>query len=273
VTAAQEISLGVASLVLAAGTESMSQAPFAARNIRFGTKLGQSPVLEDTLWASLTDTYCKLPMGQTAEKLATQYNITRAQVDEYALLTQMRCATAQAAGVFEAEIAPVTVGSKKSTELFAKDEHPRPLTTLEGLTKLPPVFSHNGTVTAGNASGIADGAASLILASEAAVAKYNLKPLARLVGYSVAGVDPSIMGIGPVPAIRNLLKVTNLSVGEIDHFEVNEAFGSQVCGWARGRFSFSLSCCLAFVALSRFPLQFLDSFAYARCSTWLWKRT
>lgn len=227
VNAAQEIVSGDSNIVVAAGTDNMSQAPFAVRNIRFGTTLGAPNQLEDTLWVGLTDTFCKLPMALTAEKLAEQFNVTRQEVDEFSLRSQQLWKAANDAGIFKEELAPVKIKVKKAEVEVAEDEHPRPKTTLEGLNKLPTIFKKDGVVTAGSASGICDGAGALILASEDAIKKHKLTPLARLVGYSVVGVEPSIMGIGPSPAIQQLLKKTGKTLDDIDLVEINEAFGAQ----------------------------------------------
>ncbi|XP_069133039.1 3-ketoacyl-CoA thiolase, mitochondrial-like [Argopecten irradians] len=227
INGAQEIMLGESEIVLAGGTESMSQAPFAVRDIRFGTTLGKPIQLEDTLWGGLTDTYTKMPMAITAENLAMQYNISREDCDEYALQSQSRWKQAQDGGVFNAEIAPLTLKSKKGPETFSVDEHPRPQTNAAGLAKLPPVFKKDGVVTAGNASGVCDGAAAVIVASEEAVQKYNLTPLARLVAYGISGCDPKIMGIGPAPASRAALQAAGKTVEDMDIVEVNEAFAPQ----------------------------------------------
>uniref|UniRef100_V5GWS4 3-ketoacyl-CoA thiolase, mitochondrial n=1 Tax=Anoplophora glabripennis TaxID=217634 RepID=V5GWS4_ANOGL len=229
----QEINTGASNIVLTGGVENMSAMPYAIRNARFGVPLGVSPVLEDTLWAGLTDTYCKLPMALTAEKLGEQYKITRDEVDEFSLRSQQLWKQAQDAGRFKEEIVPIPVKVKKDTVNFEIDEHPRPQTTIEGLKKLPTLFKKNGVVTAGSASGVCDGAAAVVLASEEAATKHNLKPLARILGYSVVGVEPSIMGIGPAPAIRNLLKVTGKSLNDIDLIEINEAFGAQTLACAK----------------------------------------
>ncbi|XP_072182426.1 3-ketoacyl-CoA thiolase, mitochondrial-like [Diadema setosum] len=226
VSAAQEIQSGDAEVALTAGTENMSMAPYALRGARFGTKLGEDQKLEDTLWATLTDAHIKTPMGITAETLGAQYNVTRQDCDEFALLGQQRWAEANKAGVFEAEMAPVELVSKKGTKVIDTDEHPRE-TSLAQLAKLPPVFKKDGLVSAGNASGICDGAGAVIIASEEAVAKHNLTPLARLVSYNVAGCDPKIMGIGPVYAVRNALGKAGLSLDDMDLCEVNEAFAAQ----------------------------------------------
>lgn len=226
VTAAQEIELGLSDIVLAGGIENMSQTPYAVRNIRFGTRLGEGLKLEDCLWDSLTDTYCKFPMGMTAENLAEKYGITREDCDRYAVQTQERWQIANKNGVFKDEIAPVTVKGKKGPESFEVDEHPR-AATLEAMAKLPPVFKKNGTVNAGNASGIVDGGCALVIAGEAAVQKHGLEPLARVVSYGIAGCEPSIMGIGPVPASRAALAAIGKEVKDMDVVEVNEAFAPQ----------------------------------------------
>jgi acetyl-CoA acyltransferase 2 len=227
VNGAQEILLGDAEIVLVGGTENMSQAPHATRGLRWGTRLGSNPALEDTLWSSLTDSYAGCAMGITAENLATQYSITREQCDEYALRSQQAWGAAKQEGRFVAELAPVTVEARKGPVLVDTDEHPRADTTLAGLASLRPSFSKTGVVTAGNASGICDGAGALVLASEEAVKAHGLTPLARLVQWHVAGVDPKFMGIGPVPAIRGALDRAGLTIDELDLIEINEAFAPQ----------------------------------------------
>jgi acetyl-CoA acyltransferase 2 len=222
-----EIALGEANVALVGGTENMSQAPYAVRDVRWGTRLGSDPVLEDTLWAALTDSYCKTPMAITAENLAEKYQITRQECDLFALGSQSRWAEANKAGVFKDEITPIELKSKKGMVAFEVDEHPKPGTTEEALAKLSPVFKKDGIVTAGGASGISDGSASLVIASEKAVKENNLKPLARIASYSVVGVPPNIMGIGPAPAIRLALERAGRTLEEIDLFEVNEAFAAQ----------------------------------------------
>lgn len=209
----------------------MSQAPLSVygHHVRAGTALGQNLQLQDTLWSALTDSYAQLPMGITAEKLADKFGITRADCDAYALRSQQAWVAAQKAGVYAHEVTPIEVKGKKGPEQMTVDEHPRPETTLESLQKLKPVFQKDdkGRVTAGTASGIGDGAASMVVASGEAVKLHKLQPMVRLVGWSVAGVDPSIMGIGPSPAIRALLAKTGISLDKIDLVEVNEAFAAQ----------------------------------------------
>lgn len=227
VSAAEQIQLGYAEVVLAGGTESMSQAPHAARGLRWGTRFGQSPELEDTLWTSLTDSFCNTPMAITAENLAEQYNLSREDADAYALLSQQRWKAGQDAGAFKAEITPVELKSRKGPKTLDVDEHPRPQTDAAALAKLRPVFKKDGVVTAGNASGICDGAASLIVASAEAAKRLGVKPLARLVSWGIVGVEPTLMGIGPVEACRQALKRAGLELDQMDLVEVNEAFAAQ----------------------------------------------
>lgn len=233
VSGAQSILTGESKIVLTGGAENMSQAPFVVRNVRYGTILGQKHEFEDSLWLGLSDSYCNLPMGVTAEKLGAKYGLKREEVDEFALRSQQLWKAANDAGRFNAEMAPVTVKVKKQNVDVKVDEHPRPETTLQSLAKLSPVFQKEGLVTAGSASGICDGAGAVILASEEAVKQEGLNPLARLIGFSVVGVEPSIMGIGPAPAIRNLLKVTNKSIDNVELVEINEAFGAQTLACAK----------------------------------------
>ncbi|XP_059096084.1 3-ketoacyl-CoA thiolase, mitochondrial-like [Tigriopus californicus] len=228
VNGAQEIILGDSMMVMAGGSDNMSACPYAVRDIRFGTRLGVNPQMEDMMWASLTDAYSNTPMGVTAENLAAKFNVTRQEVDEFALRSQQTWAQAQEKGVFKDEIAPVEIKTRKGVKVMDRDEHPKPETTLEGLAKLPPVFKKDGgVVTAGSASGICDGAGALILAGEEAVKAHGLKPLARIVGYGIAGCEPKIMGYGPVPAIRKMCEKTGISLGQVDQLEINEAFGAQ----------------------------------------------
>ncbi|EDW12520.1 3-ketoacyl-CoA thiolase, mitochondrial [Drosophila mojavensis] len=232
VNGAQDILVGGAKVALTGGVESMSQTPFIARNMRFGTTLGGNYNLEDALWAGLTDTYCKLPMALTAENLADQYKISKERVDEFSLRSQKNWEKGQQEGAFNAEITPIKLKVKGKEVDFVVDEHPRPKTTIEGLAKLPSLFKKNGVVTAGTASGICDGAAAVIVASEEALKEYNLKPLARLVAFSFVGVKPEIMGIGPVPAIQNVLRVSGKKLEDIDLIEINEAFAAQTLACA-----------------------------------------
>ncbi|XP_033096197.1 3-ketoacyl-CoA thiolase, mitochondrial-like [Anneissia japonica] len=227
VNGAQEIQCGDSEVVLTGGAENMSQAPYILRDVRLGTRLGTDLKLEDSLWATLTDMHIKTPMGITAETLGKKYGVTRQDCDEFALKSQQRWKAAQDAERFSDEMAPIQMTIKKKTVIIDTDEHPRPESTIESLEKLPPVFMKDGLVSAGNASGISDGAAAVILASEDAVNKYKLTPLARLVSYHVSGCDPNIMGIGPAPAAREALDKAGLTVGDMDLFEVNEAFAAQ----------------------------------------------
>ena len=227
VNAAEQILTGQANVVLAGGSESMSQAPHVTYGLRDGARFGQAPKMQDLLWECLTDSFTGLPMAMTAENLAVQYNLSRAEVDAYALLSQQRWKAAQDAGRFADEIVPIVLKSKKGDVSFTVDEHARPETSPEGLAKLNPVFKKDGTITAGNASGICDGAASLVVADAAWAAARGLQPLARLVGWGVAGCDPKIMGIGPVPAAKRAFESTGLGVGDMSLVEVNEAFSPQ----------------------------------------------
>ncbi|KAI9183244.1 3-ketoacyl-CoA thiolase, mitochondrial [Blastocladiella emersonii ATCC 22665] len=237
INAAHEILAGEAKVVLTGGSESMSQAPYALRDLRWGTRYGVDLKGEDTLAAALVDRFPTVtPMGITAENLAKSHQISRADCDAYALQSQQRWAAAQAAGVFAAEIAPVEVPGKKrgTKETFAVDEHARPQTTIESLAKLPSVFVKDvGTVTAGNASGISDGAAAVVVASDEAVKAHGLKPLARIVSWHVVGVEPTIMGIGPVAAIQGALAKAKLTLKDMDLVEVNEAFAAQYLAVAK----------------------------------------
>ncbi len=227
VSGAEQLLLGETDAVLVGGTENMTQAPHILRGGREGWPFGKAPQVEDSLWSALTDSYCNTPMAVTAENLAQKYGISRKDCDEYALTSQQRWAAANEKGAFKDEIAPLEIAQKKATIQFATDEHPRPQTTLEILGKLPPVFKKDGVVTAGNASGICDGAACLVLTTEDFAKAKGLKPLARLVQWGVAGVDPTIMGIGPAPAIRTALARADLKLGDVDLVEVNEAFAPQ----------------------------------------------
>jgi acetyl-CoA C-acetyltransferase/acetyl-CoA acyltransferase 2 len=227
VQGAMLIATGQAEVVLCGGTESMSQAPFVMRGARWGIPLGKPPPLEDYLWAALTDSYAGMPMALTAEKLAEQYRITQDQVDEYSVLSQRRFAAAQEAGRFREEIAPMEIPSRKGPIAFSRDEHPRPETTVESLRKLPKVFKKDGVIHAGAASGVSDGAGALVLATRAYADRKGVKPLGRLLNWGVAGVDPTVMGIGPAPAFRNAMARASAKLADFDLFEVNEAFAPQ----------------------------------------------
>ncbi|MCB9527653.1 MAG: acetyl-CoA C-acetyltransferase [Myxococcales bacterium] len=224
---AREILVGDAQAVLVGGTESMSQAPHVVRGAREGLRFGAAPELEDSLWSCLTDSYTGQPMAITAENLAEKYGISREACDGYALRSQRAWADAQAAGRYRDEITPVELATRKGPVAFDVDEHPRPDSDAAGLGKLKPVFKKDGTVTAGNASGICDGAAALVIASRAFAEKHGHAPLGRLVQWGVSGCDPTIMGIGPVPASRIALDRAGLSIGDMDVIEVNEAFAPQ----------------------------------------------
>ncbi|HTM25500.1 MAG TPA: acetyl-CoA C-acetyltransferase [Vicinamibacterales bacterium] len=226
VNGAHLLILGEADIVLTGGMENMTQAPHVIRGLRSGLKLGQGQ-LEDTLWSALLDTHCGCTMAGTAENCAAKYNVSRREQDEYAIRSQRLAAAAWAEGRLKEEVVPVEVKSRKGVELFAQDDHMRPDTTMEGLAKLPPAFSKNGCVTAGNASGIVDGGAALLLASDKGVKARGLKPLAKLTQWVYVGVEPTLMGMGPVPATRRALDKAGLSLKDIDLIEVNEAFAAQ----------------------------------------------
>jgi len=213
----------------------MSQAPHVTRGLRWGTPLGKAPVMEDVLWEGLTDSFVGLGMAETAENLAERYNLDRGCVDEFALRSQQLSKAAWDEGVFDDEVIPVPVSNPKTgkSEELVKDEHMRPETTAERLAALKPVFRKGGVVTAGNASGIGDGAAAMVIASEKFARERQLKPLGRLVSWGVAGVDPSVMGIGPVPASKAALAKAGMSMGDMDLIEVNEAFAAQTCAVER----------------------------------------
>ena len=223
---ARLIRLGEAGVVLAGGTESMTQAPHVIRGLRSGLRLGQGK-LEDSLWEALIDSYCGAPMAITAENCATKYGVTREDQDRFALRSQQLAAKAWDEGRLAEEVVPVELKGRKGVQLFERDDHLRPETTMETLAKLAPAFKKDGGVTAGNASGIVDGGAALLMASEEAVRAHGLKPLARLTAYATVGVEPSLMGMGPAPAIRTLLSNTGLTLADIDLIEINEAFAAQ----------------------------------------------
>ena len=226
VSGAQMILLGEADIVLSGGMESMSQAPHVIRGLRNGLRLGQGQ-LEDTLWSALLDTHCGCTMAGTAENCAAKYGITREEQDAYAIRSQQLADKAWKEGRLKDEVVPVELKSRKGVELFAQDDHMRPDSTMEGLAKLPPAFSKNGCVTAGNASGIVDGGAALLLASAAGVKDHGLEPLAKLTHWAYVGVEPTLMGMGPAPATRKVLDRAGITLKDIDLIEVNEAFAAQ----------------------------------------------
>ena len=231
VTGAMEIMLGEADVVLCGGTESMSQAPHVVRGARWGDqRFGPGgKFYEDLLWEALTDPFAGCSMAQTAENLADRYGITRDQVDEVALRSQTLAKQAWDAGHYEQEIVPVTRKTRKGETKFAADEHMRPETTAEALAKLKPMFKEGGTVTAGNASGIGDGAAALVVSSAGWAERNGVKPIGRLVSWGLAGVEPTHMGIGPAPASRAALAKAGMRMDQMELVEVNEAFAAQYC--------------------------------------------
>ena len=224
----QAITLGDSSCILAGGTESMSRLPYYLDGARWGYRLGNQELVDGMYRDGFFCPLAQMVMGGTAEVLAGQYKISRDEQDEFALTSQARAARAIAAGRLDAEIAPVTIQGRKGTTIFSRDEHPFPDASMEKLAKLPPVFSATGTITAGNSSGITDGAAAMVVASEHFVKQNNLKPLARINAVSSAGVDPRTMGIGPVPALQKLADKHNLRVQDFGLIELNEAFAAQV---------------------------------------------
>ena len=224
----QAILLGESSCILAGGTESMSRLPYYLDGARWGYRLGNQELVDGMYRDGFFCPLAKMVMGETAEVLAEEYKITRDEQDEFALTSQTRAARAIAAGRLDAEIVPVTIESKKGMTTFSRDEHPFPDASMEKLAKLPPVFSKTGTISAGNSSGITDGAAAMVIASEHFVKQNNLKPLARIVAVSSAGVDPRTMGIGPVPALQKLADKHALRLHEFGLIELNEAFAAQV---------------------------------------------
>lgn len=226
VSAAHHIVAGDSQLVLAGGMESMSQVPHVIRGLRSGLRLGQGK-LEDWLWEGLNDPYAGCSMAITAENCAAKYGITREASDAYALRSQQRAHAGWTSGRLAEEVVPVEVKSRKGTTLIERDDHLRPETTLEGLAALPTVFKKDGVVTAGNASGIVDGAAALVVASGDAAKARGLRPLARIVSWAAVGVEPTLMGMGPAPAIREALRRAGLSIGQLDLVEINEAFAPQ----------------------------------------------
>jgi acetyl-CoA C-acetyltransferase len=232
VSAAQSIVLGDADVTIGAGAEAMSRGPYLAAAQRWGARLGNAELLDYTL-GILTDPFEKIHMGITAENVAVRHGITREMEDDLALKSKQRAGHAIAQGYFKDQIVPVELRTRKGTTQFVTDEHVRADTTLEGLAKLKPAFKPDGVVTAGNASGINDGAAAVALASAEAVKSLGLEPLARLIAYGHAGVEPAYMGMGPVPATRLALKRADLSVKDLDVIESNEAFAAQACAVTR----------------------------------------
>jgi acetyl-CoA C-acetyltransferase len=224
----QAILIGESSCILAGGTESMSRLPYYLDGARWGYRLGNQELVDGMYRDGFFCPLAKMVMGETAELLAEEYKITRGEQDEFALLSQTRAARAIAAGRLDVEIVPVTIEGKKGTTTFARDEHPFPDASMEKLGKLLPVFSKTGTISAGNSSGITDGAAAMVIASEHFVKQNNLKPLARIAAVASAGVDPRTMGIGPVPALQKLADKHNLRTHEFGLVELNEAFAAQV---------------------------------------------
>jgi acetyl-CoA C-acetyltransferase len=232
ILAAEKITLGRAEIVLAGGTESMSRVPYFADGARFGMRMGHAELVDGMYRDGFNDPLSGLVMGETAEVLARHYEVSRDEQDEFALRSQQRAAAAIAAGRFETELLPLELKDRKGPNgdatMFARDEHVRAQTSIEDLQKLAPVFAKDGSVTAGNSSGITDGAASIVVLSEAALQESDAEPLGRIVDYEIVGVPPEIMGIGPVPAVRAILSRQNLSLADIDLVEINEAFAAQV---------------------------------------------
>ncbi len=232
--AARTILLGEAEIVLAGGTESMSNTPYMLPRARWGYRLGHAEIVDGMYQDGFNDPLSKLVMGETAEELAVEAGIDRAAADAWGLRSQLRCEAARQSGRFASEIAPLTLPGKKGDTVIDRDEHPRDGMTLAAMQKLPPVFREHGTVTAGNASGITDGAAAILVASADAAREHGLRPIAALTGWSVVGCDPRIMGIGPVPACAELAKKTGVRTGDVDQMELNEAFASQVLACLAG---------------------------------------
>jgi len=229
IAGAEQIMLGRAEIVLAGGTESMSRVPYFAEGARWGMRMGHTELVDGMYRDGFNDPLSGLVMGETAENLARRYEISRDDQDEYALRSQLRAQAAIESGRFDAEIVPLEIKGRRGESIkFTRDEHCRTATTKHDLEKLSPVFSKDGTVTAGNSSGITDGAAAVVLMSEDALKQSGIEPDARIVDYEVTGVAPEIMGIGPVPAVRSLLARQNAALSDIDLIELNEAFAAQV---------------------------------------------
>ena len=229
ILAAQQIALGRAEAVVAGGTESMSRVPYLAEGARWGLKMGNTPLVDGMYRDGFLDPLSGQVMGETAETLARVYSISREEQDEFALRSQQRAEAAATEGRFRAEVLPLTIKDRKANSVeFSTDEHVRQGATIDSMRKLPPVFSPEGTITAGNSSGITDGAAAMLVISADFAEAHSVQAQARLIDYEVAGVDPRVMGIGPVPAIRKLLERQSLSLRDIDLIELNEAFAAQV---------------------------------------------
>jgi acetyl-CoA C-acetyltransferase len=234
ILAAEQIMLGRANIILAGGAESMSRVPYFAEGARFGMRMGHSELVDGMYRDGFNDPLSGLIMGETAEVLARHYEISREEQDEFALRSQQRAAAAIAAGRFDTERMPLELKDRKgNVTMFATDEHVRTKTSIEDLQKLAPVFAKDGTVTAGNSSGITDGAAAITVLSEAALKASDAEPLGRIIDYEIVGVPPEIMGIGPVPAVRAILARRNIGLADIDLIEINEAFAAQVIGCDR----------------------------------------
>ncbi|MGR3763487.1 thiolase family protein [Rossellomorea sp. NS-SX7] len=226
ISAAMQIQTGLSDIILAGGVEAMSSSPYILKQHRFGQRL-QHGEIRDSVWEVLEDPIHGIMMGETAENLAETHDISREEQDQFAMLSHQRAVNAIEKGYFDSQIVPVTVKERKGEKVIDADESPRPGLTADKLAKLKPAFREGGTVTAGNSSSLNDGGAALILMSEEEAEKRGLQPLARIAGYSVAGVDPKIMGIGPVPAIQKGIHRGNWTLDEIDLFEINEAFAAQ----------------------------------------------
>lgn len=232
VSAAQAVLLGDCEIAIGAGAESMSRSPYLLNSLRWGMRMGDTQLI-DYMAGVLKDPFHGVHMGMTAENVAERYSVSRQAMDALAVESHRRAAQAIAEGRFVDQIVPVPIASRKGTTVFSTDEHVKPETTLDSLAKMKPAFRKDGLVTAGNASGLNDGAAALVLAGTAAVASLDLKPLARLVSYAHAGVDPAYMGIGPVPATRLALQKARLLISDMDVIESNEAFAAQACAVTR----------------------------------------
>ncbi len=229
------IKAGQGDVIVAGGVESMSQAPYLVNsNIRSGVKMGSFNLIDYMIEDGLTDAFNNYHMGITAENIVDQYQLTREEQDDFAYLSQVKAAKADDAGLFKAEIAPILIKTRKGDIIFEKDEYINRTTSREKIATLRPAFKKDGSVTAGSSSGINDGASFVVVASEAAIKKYNLTPLVEIIGIGQAGVDPKVMGLGPIPAIRNVLKNANLKLTDIDTIELNEAFAAQSLGVIKG---------------------------------------